>query len=148
MVAIHNLKKGKGIKGSETQENSAAIYVADKFGEVWTCPLNDLLNKKKDALNVIAGHISLLTDMIVNDDFILTCDRDEKIRITLKDRPWIIDQFLLEHKEYVSRMAILGTEYLVSGGGDKELMLWHWRPGKFVGLKESDARVQKARSSF
>ena len=87
---------------------------------------------------MIAGHISLLTDMIVNDDFILTCDRDEKIRITLRDRPWIIDQFLLEHREYVSRMVILGTEHLISGGGDKELMLWHWKPGKFTGLKESD----------
>ena len=112
------------------------VYVADKFGEVWRVSLSDLLDKGKNALHVIAGHISLLTDMIVTEHFILTCDRDEKIRITLRDRPWIIDQFLLEHTEYVSRMILLGAEHVVSGGGDKELMLWHWRPGRFAGLKE------------
>lgn len=139
VVAIHTLRREECVKEVEAEKDSAAVYIADKFGEVWTCPLKGLLSKKTDALSVIAGHISLLTDMIVNDGFILTCDRDEKIRITLRDRPWIIDQFLLEHKEYVSRMAILSTEYLVTGGGDRELMLWHWKPGKFTGLREGDA---------
>ena len=113
------------VEGSE-------IYISDKFGEVWQGKLDKMTD-----LDVIIGHISLLTCMLVLTDYIVTADRDEKIRITHRKRPWIIDQFLLGHKEYVSKLLFIEKEnLLISAGGDEEIFVWSWNPCSFDGLSE------------
>lgn len=133
----------------------STLYVADKFGEVWTASLDNLFHADTDAFpgKPIIGHISMILDMIVLPSFILTCDRDEKIRVTLRERPWMIDQFLLEHRSYVSCIAAClddqsGRCVVVSAGGDAEVMLWEWTPGDFRGLcEDSDAFKQQLDAS-
>ena len=91
---------------------------------------------------LILGHVSLLTDLtcvsIISDngvprDYVLTCDRDEHIRISRgHPQAHIIENYCLGHTSFVSQLCVSQSdpEMLVSGGGDDEILLWHWSTGQ------------------
>jgi tRNA (guanine-N(7)-)-methyltransferase subunit TRM82 len=88
----------------------------------------NLLEKGK---RLLLGHTaSMLTGIaIVNDNsnsYLVTADRDEKIRISRFPESYIIEGFLLGHSEYVTAIAS-SSSLLVSCGGDKTMRLWNWR---------------------
>jgi len=47
------------------------------------------------------GHVSMLTDILLSKDekYVITSDRDEKIRVTKYPKTYIIKNFCLGHKE-------------------------------------------------
>lgn len=63
--------------------------------------------------------------------FVITCDRDEKIRITNYQKSEIIESYCLGHLEFVSAIAELSSNanQLVSISGDKTLRLWNYLDG-------------------
>jgi len=81
---------------------------------------------------LLLGHCSLVTDMILSWDqnFLITSDRDEKIRVSRYPQTFDIHAFCLAHREYVTRILICGQNLLVSGSGDGSLVLWDWTLGK------------------
>lgn len=99
---------------------------------------------------LLLGHVSMLTDLkyiTVRDDtmsegannrnisrsYIITADRDEHIRISRgPPQSYVIEGFCLGHTEFISKLCILNTNMLVSGGGDDHLMIWNWRKGELV----------------
>ena len=97
---------------------------------------------------LLLGHVSMLTDLAfvsIDDDqgrgntsdkamrrsYIITADRDEHIRISRgPPQSYVIEGFCLGHKEFVSKLCVLGVEVLVSGGGDDHIMVWNWLEGR------------------
>lgn len=65
--------------------------------------------------------------------YILTSDRDEKIRVTNYPATHEIESFCLGHLEFVSSFDFIDNERIVSVSGDKTLRLW-----KFVDGTELD----------
>ncbi len=88
------------------------ILFADKFGDVYSSPIDQTKTDVTMQPELRLGHISLLTDMFITRDgkYIVTSDRDEKVRITQYPETYIIQSFLLGHKEAVWKIAQLSDD--------------------------------------
>ena len=60
--------------------------------------------------------------------YLITAERDEKIRVSRYPNTYEIVTFCLGHGEYVSSLC-MHDGYLVSGGGDGFLCVWDWLNG-------------------
>lgn len=69
---------------------------------------------------------------MVCDRFLVTSDRDEKIRVSPLKRPHQIEAFCLGHKEFVSKLALSPSRptLLASGDGAGVVCLWDWQQGR------------------
>ncbi|KAM9020252.1 tRNA (guanine-N(7)-)-methyltransferase non-catalytic subunit WDR4 [Ara ararauna] len=108
------------------------ILVADKSGDVYSYSITEPQADGKLEL----GHLSLLLDVALSPDdrFILTADRDEKIRISLANAPYFIVSFCLGHREFVSKIFVIPNypDLLLSASGDSTLRLWEYKSGEEV----------------
>ncbi|KAJ1949116.1 hypothetical protein IWQ62_006786, partial [Dispira parvispora] len=119
--------------------DSQAFLVADKFGDVYRYQLDRCLSLPDGPVHsefqddqLLLGHVSMLLDMCVTPDmrYIITADRDEKIRVSSYPNAYTIQSYCLAHQAFVSTMACVPTEQLlVSGGGDGLLILWQYISG-------------------
>ncbi|XP_062948553.1 tRNA (guanine-N(7)-)-methyltransferase non-catalytic subunit WDR4 [Cynocephalus volans] len=105
------------------------VLVADKSGDVYSFSVLDPHGCGRLEL----GHLSMLLDVAVSPDdrFVLTADRDEKIRVSWATAPYNIESFCLGHTEFVSRIFVVPShpELLLSSSGDCTLRLWEYRSG-------------------
>lgn len=135
------------------------LYVcfADKFGVVWVVDLHGLdgnetlVNKK--AAPLLAHYCSIITSLEFSPDgwFIVTADRDFKIRVTVfpkkpLDGAHEIQSFCLGHTEFVSCLAFLVTVdypqgFLVSGSGDSTVRLWDINSGTLLDTCEVGSKA-------
>ncbi|XP_012532267.1 tRNA (guanine-N(7)-)-methyltransferase non-catalytic subunit WDR4 [Monomorium pharaonis] len=105
------------------------IVIADKTGDAYLfstdCPT------KPGTL--ILGHLSMLLDVLVTHDtkYILTTDRDEKIRVSMFPNCYNIVSYCLGHAKFVTNIAELPHEksVLISCGGDGVFKLWNYKRG-------------------
>ncbi|KAJ3325853.1 hypothetical protein HDV06_002238 [Boothiomyces sp. JEL0866] len=108
------------------------LMVADKFGDLYKLTVD---NPDEKPLLLI-GHVSILTDMSFTSDskYLVTSDRDEKIRVNKYPETFDIHQFLLGHTVFVSKVLALenSKEILISGGGDDWLGVWNYTTGKLI----------------
>uniref|UniRef100_A0A8C9A762 WD repeat domain 4 n=1 Tax=Prolemur simus TaxID=1328070 RepID=A0A8C9A762_PROSS len=105
------------------------VLVADKSGDVYSFSVLEPHGCGRLEL----GHLSMLLDVAVspNDSFVLTADRDEKIRVSWAAAPHSIESFCLGHTEFVSRILVVPghPELLLSSSGDGTLRLWEYKSG-------------------
>lgn len=93
---------------------------------------------------LLLGHVSMITDLalatLVEEGssefrlrhYIITCDRDEHIRISRgMPQSHVIEGYCLGHKQFVSRICVPRSRpnVLISGGGDDYLCVWDWVSG-------------------
>ncbi|XP_058379150.1 tRNA (guanine-N(7)-)-methyltransferase non-catalytic subunit WDR4 isoform X2 [Diceros bicornis minor] len=106
------------------------VLVADKSGDVYSFSVLEPHGCGKLEL----GHLSMLLDVAVSPDdrYVLTADRDEKIRVSWAAAPHSIESFCLGHTEFVSRVFVVPhlPELLLSSSGDGTLRLWEYRSGR------------------
>ncbi|XP_069437834.1 tRNA (guanine-N(7)-)-methyltransferase non-catalytic subunit WDR4 isoform X1 [Ovis canadensis] len=106
------------------------ILVADKSGDVYSFSVLE----PHGGGSLELGHLSMLLDVAVSPDdrFVLTADRDEKIRVSWAAAPHSIESFCLGHTEFVSRIFVVPNhpELLLSSSGDRTLRLWEYRSGR------------------
>ncbi|XP_003419034.2 tRNA (guanine-N(7)-)-methyltransferase non-catalytic subunit WDR4 isoform X1 [Loxodonta africana] len=106
------------------------VLVADKSGDVYSFSVLEPQGRGKLEL----GHLSMLLDVAVSPDgrYVLTADRDEKIRVSWLAAPHSIESFCLGHTEFVSRIFVVPDhpELLLSTSGDGTLRLWEYRSGR------------------
>ncbi|PNS20181.1 tRNA (guanine-N(7)-)-methyltransferase non-catalytic subunit trm82 [Sphaceloma murrayae] len=105
---------------------------------------------------LLLGHVSMLTDLQLATveiqgklrDFIITCDRDEHIRVSRGiPHAHIIENFCLGHTEFIHRVRLIPkTTLLVSAGGDHWLGVWDWATGRPLGRKDL-RRIRQASNS-
>lgn len=76
-----------------------------------------------------------LADLMTYFRHIITCDRDEKIRVTKYPSTHEIETFCLAHKEFVSSLAFIGADkFLLSVSGDKTIRMWIYQDGQQIQL--------------
>nr|XP_019562524.2 tRNA (guanine-N(7)-)-methyltransferase non-catalytic subunit wuho-like [Aedes albopictus] len=110
------------------------LVVCDKGGDCYRydCEGDDC----KKPGRWLLGHMSQVLDVLVSADerFIITSDRDEKIRVTNHPDCHTIETFCLGHGEFVSQLEFVtttdGKSCLLSLSGDKTLRLWDFATGK------------------
>ncbi|KAJ0005788.1 hypothetical protein NQD34_015682, partial [Periophthalmus magnuspinnatus] len=107
-----------------------SLLVADKSGDVYSVSVKEPAREPELQL----GHLSMVLDLTVSvdDRFIVTCDRDEKIRVSWSKSPYNIQSFCLGHQQFVSTLlAPSGSPHsLISGSGDGTVHLWDIDTGR------------------
>ncbi|KAF2270584.1 guanine-N(7)--methyltransferase subunit TRM82 [Lojkania enalia] len=86
---------------------------------------------------LLLGHVSMLTDVVYTTvsgrNYILTSDRDEHIRVSRgPPQAHIIECFCQGHEEFVSKLCLTTSGFLISGGGDPYLCVWDWLKGRLL----------------
>ncbi|XP_053312813.1 tRNA (guanine-N(7)-)-methyltransferase non-catalytic subunit WDR4 isoform X2 [Spea bombifrons] len=108
------------------------VLVADKSGDVFSFSVT----RAQEEGRLELGHLSMLLDVVVSDegDYVITCDRDEKIRVSAWNSPHVIAAFCLGHREFVSKLLVLPgpRKLLLSGSGDGSVRLWEYETGREV----------------
>eukprot|EP01117_Protostelium_nocturnum_P016337 TRINITY_DN6445_c0_g1_i1.p1 TRINITY_DN6445_c0_g1~~TRINITY_DN6445_c0_g1_i1.p1 ORF type:complete len:367 (-),score=130.58 TRINITY_DN6445_c0_g1_i1:87-1187(-) len=117
-----------GPLNSEGNECKVQVLYSDKFGDIYGGPANNL-----EKTDLSLGHCSSVCFMILSHDnkYLITCDRDEKIRVSNYPNTYDIESFCLGHTSLVSRLVIphQASNYLVSGGSDGTIRLWDYIKG-------------------
>ncbi|XP_034550564.1 tRNA (guanine-N(7)-)-methyltransferase non-catalytic subunit wdr4 [Notolabrus celidotus] len=112
---------------SQTEEE---LLAADKSGDVYSFSVTE--TQKEGELKM--GHLSMLLAVAVSPDnkFLITADRDEKIRVSDLRSPYNIQSFCLGHEQFVSALLIPAAHphWLLSGSGDGTLKLWEFESGR------------------
>lgn len=102
------------------QLTATHVIISDKSGDAYryTSALTEH--------TYLLGHVSVIMDMAVTRDnkLLVTCDRDEKIRISHYPNCYNIAGYLQGHTEFVIRALQFSQDQLLSIGGDDRLILW------------------------
>ncbi|NWQ77781.1 WDR4 methyltransferase, partial [Columbina picui] len=108
------------------------ILVADKSGDLYSYSITEPQADGKLEL----GHLSLLLDVALSPDdrYILTADRDEKIRVSLAKAPYCIVSYCLGHEDCLSlpEGLLVIDLYLLPSVQDSTLRLWEYKSGEEV----------------
>ncbi|ESP02413.1 hypothetical protein LOTGIDRAFT_172070 [Lottia gigantea] len=85
--------------------------------------------QKQCSGELLLGHLSMVLDLVLvkNDKYLVTCDKDEKIRISCYPNSYNIHSFCLGHTQFVNSLIYEEeTELLISGSGDCTIRLWDY----------------------
>jgi len=107
--------------------DSKHILVADKNGDVYKFDSRTACDAK-----LLLGHLSMLLDIKMpgSGKFVVTADRDEKIRVSKFPNSYNIHNYCLGHTEFVTSICFLGDDILLSGSGDGTVRAWRYLEGK------------------
>ncbi|XP_043502908.1 tRNA (guanine-N(7)-)-methyltransferase non-catalytic subunit wdr4 [Polistes fuscatus] len=102
------------------------IIVADKAGDAY---LFSTTNPAGNGI-LLLGHLSMLLDILITEDgkYILTTDRDEKIRVSMFPHSYNIVSYCLGHSKFVTNIYELPhkKDILISSGGDGTIKFWDY----------------------
>lgn len=107
-------------------DNSNNIIVADKTGDAY-------LYKQDQEPSLLLGHLSMLLDIQMSPcgKFVITSDRDEKIRVSHYPNCYNILCYCLGHQEFVTNVSIVNDQ-LLSASGDGSICLWDYKTGNKI----------------
>ncbi|XP_065818195.1 tRNA (guanine-N(7)-)-methyltransferase non-catalytic subunit wdr4 [Labrus bergylta] len=112
---------------SQTEDE---LLAGDKSGDVYSFSVTEPQSKGELKM----GHLSMLLAVTVSPDnkFLITADRDEKIRVSHLRSPYNIQSFCLGHQQFVSCLLVPAghPHWLLSGSGDGTLKLWEFESGR------------------
>lgn len=116
-------------------KNSSNLLCADRTGDVYSYDLTDVSVKNG---KLLMGHLSILLDFKLTTDekFIITSDRDEKIRVSKYPNCYNIECYCLDHTEFVSCVILWGDDRIISGSGDGTIRIWNFKTGKCLNKLE------------
>jgi len=111
------------------------VLMADRNGDVLTMPIAIDEGQSTDPIkpHLLLGHIAMLLDVTLcpSEQFIITCDRDDKIRVSHYPNAYNVHGYCLGHSEYVANVIVMGdrdghNSRLLSGSGDGTLRMWNY----------------------
>lgn len=83
----------------------------------------------------LLGHYSTITDIALSSksNLIATADRDNRIRISRLQQPFVIETFCLGHTDFITSLAwICDGKFLISASNDGTLNIWNPYNGKLI----------------
>ncbi|XP_050543006.1 tRNA (guanine-N(7)-)-methyltransferase non-catalytic subunit wuho [Daktulosphaira vitifoliae] len=100
------------------------IVVGDKKGDVYAFENHPVR---------ILGHSSMVLDICISNDekYIITCDSDEKVRVSHYPNGKNIIYYMMGHTAFVSGLCLF-TYFILSSSGDSSLKLWNIKNGELV----------------
>ena len=103
------------------------LLIADKSGDVYKTDFSIENNLTLTADDCIMGHLSMLLDIAFartqeNEEYLLTADRDEKIRLSHYPNAYNIQGYCLGHREFVSHVKLINSNHILSTSGDGEYL--------------------------
>lgn len=107
------------------------LLAGDKVGEILVYPLPNINSQE----NLLLGHCaSIITSFTFSNDkrYIITSDRDEKIRISNFPKANLIANYCLGHKKYVYITCITPNDILLSGDGEGKIIIWNIDSGDII----------------
>ncbi|KAJ2793403.1 hypothetical protein H4R20_006549 [Coemansia guatemalensis] len=116
------------------------LLIADKSGDVYRVPTtaeDSSSTQTEEKPEPLLGHVSILCDIKFSfgkRPYVLTCDRDEKLRISKYPNSYNIEAFGLGHKEFVTSVATMQAEPSIAatGSGDGTVRLWEITSGRLL----------------
>ncbi|XP_068602734.1 tRNA (guanine-N(7)-)-methyltransferase non-catalytic subunit wdr4 isoform X2 [Brachionichthys hirsutus] len=106
------------------------LLAADKSGDVYSFSV--VAPQAGGELRM--GHLSMVLAVTLTPDdrYVITADRDEKIRVSRLASPYSIQSFCLGHRQFVSALLVPSDQrrWLLSGSGDGTLKLWDYESGR------------------
>lgn len=114
------------------------ILVADKSGDVYLYEANS-----DNIGTLLLGHRSVILDLILSncEKYVITCDRDEKIRVSHYPNCYNIVSYCLGHSEFVTKMKLFNDEILVSASGDGTVRFWNFIEGQELNVLDTNEYV-------
>nr|GEV45807.1 tRNA (guanine-N(7)-)-methyltransferase non-catalytic subunit wdr4 [Tanacetum cinerariifolium] len=160
---LYTVSTEKKVSAVAISDNDQFVCYADKFGVVWVVELDELSDNQalvqKKASPLLAHYCSIITSLEFSPDgkFIVTADRDFKIRVTVfpkkpLDGAHEIHSFCLGHTEFVSCLAFVYNQdcpqgFLVSGSGDSTVRLWDHTSGLLLHTCEVGSQVRQQQAN-
>jgi hypothetical protein len=148
MITCWNIQDGRLLGSKSMKKKSGALAVAtwkknsnhdhvvaivgDRAGDIWGFNIPEL---KKEVL--LGGHTaSVITDIAysLENNCILTSDRDEKVRYSSFPDVESIAGYSLGHTSVVSSITTINKDYVASIGWDHKLIIWNF--GDFGKIEE------------
>jgi len=131
LIGQRNLQR-RATRALFTQD-SKGLLVADKSGDVYL-----FSTEKEKEGELLLGHLSMLLDLRITLDskFVITADRDEKIRVSKFPNSYNIHNYCLGHGDFVTSLGILSEDLLLSGSGDGTVRVWRFLEGTEVARRE------------
>ncbi|CAH1113361.1 unnamed protein product [Psylliodes chrysocephalus] len=116
------------------------IIIADKTGDVYLYKLQDEENKPV----LLLGHLSVILDIAISDcgKYIITSDRDEKIRVSHFPNCYNIASYCLGHTEFVNKIQVVNN-VLVSASGDGTIRFWDFLRGTQLGIIDTNIAIEQ-----
>jgi WD40 repeat protein len=117
-----------------TVKDATILLISDKGGEVWGFNVP----KMSRQIRLLGHTASIITALGMSPlgDFIVTSDRDEKVRVSRFPQTECIHQYCLGHKSVVTSIAFLESKRpdgrLLSCGWDGCLKLWNSSMGALL----------------
>jgi tRNA (guanine-N(7)-)-methyltransferase subunit TRM82 len=121
---------------NETGKPLDVIIAGDLIGDATAFSLRNASSK------LLLGHTaSMLTGVEVVGERILTCDRDEKIRISSFPQTSAVRGYLLGHTAYVACMDISSKECCITCSGDGTVRLWDYVECKQLAVLSCEGKL-------
>ncbi|XP_065844880.1 tRNA (guanine-N(7)-)-methyltransferase non-catalytic subunit wdr4-like [Oscarella lobularis] len=150
-LEIWNTTEWTRVSARETSKRAMALkfhggnlYVADKSGDVYRFSVGD----SEHSGELILGHVSILLDLEVSPDgkYVISADRDEKLRVSHLPNAYSIKSFCLGHTKCVSQVKIhrLKPAFALSGSGDGFLGVWRYETGENCSMTSVLAESKEA----
>ena len=103
---------------------------SDKSGDV----LSFDLEPPSETYTCLLGHLSMLMDVAMSScgKYIITSDRDEKIRVSKYPNAYNIQCYCLGHTDFVTNIQVLPNyqeNILLSSSGDGSIRIWKYLEG-------------------
>ena len=118
------------------------VILGDKSGDVYRFSVI----KPTEPGQLMMGHLSVLLDMALvdNDRYLVTCDRDEKVRVSLFPNTYNIHCYCLGHTDFLTRLVYVPeVKVIISGGGDGTLKFWNLEGKNLHSLKHGVIQLQE-----
>lgn len=115
------------------------VLIADRTGDVY---LYKLFSEDNEP-TLLLGHLSMILDLVLSDceKYIVTCDRDEKIRVSHFPNTYNIVSYCLGHEEFVTTLKIV-RNVLISASGDGTVRFWNYIKGEQLGCLDTNQYVK------
>lgn len=110
------------------------ILLSDKSGDAYLFNKDDFDTCDTPESAHMLGHVSMLLRITSSPDdrFVITCDRDEKIRVSHLPNAYNIQTYCLGHEDAVTCLDIPSAkpDLLISGSSDGTVRFWEFSTGK------------------